>query len=165
MYGNALGGSDFNDAQDANLTFNDQIVSVSAGWTLTVLDSVTFVYSNGASMQHGAEPYRSSPYTSELVLNPNEGISGAMIYTGMRSINNPYTPNGSSFLIVGVRFYTDQGRQSDLFGSSNGTEINENFLNFTLGYVRGQAQGYVDAIQFIWYRCVSKSSSAVLTAY
>lgn len=165
MYGNAIGGNDFNDAQDANLTFNDRIVSVSAGWTSTVLDSVTFVYSNGASMQHGAQPYRLSPYTSNLVLYPKEGINGATIYTGTRIINNPYAPNGSSLLVVGVRFYTNQGRQSDLFGSSNGTEINENFLNFTLGYVRGKAQGYVDALQFIWYSCVSKSSSAVLTAY
>jgi hypothetical protein len=52
-----------------------------------------------------------------------------------------------------------------LFGSDDGNEIKESFPNYRLGYIRGQAQGYVDAIQFIWYRETVRTATATLPTY
>ncbi|CAF0797992.1 unnamed protein product [Rotaria sordida] len=161
FYGNRGGGYEFNDARDYQLTLYDKIVTISAGWTSDTLDYVTFLYSNKRSMQRGRQTYRYSPYTSEFVLNPDESINRVTIYTNTRLIDNPFAPNGT-FLVVGLRFYTDKERSSELFGSSNGTQMDESFSNFTLAYIRGNALGYIDALQFIWYRKISPSSAATL---
>ncbi|CAF3429427.1 unnamed protein product [Rotaria sp. Silwood1] len=164
FYGNIAGGIEFNDGQDCQLTFNDKIVNITAGWTTDTLDYVSFRYSNKRSMQHGRQTYRYSPYMSEFVLNPEESINGITIYTGTRLIDNPFAPNGT-YLVVGIRFYTNKGRSSELFGSSNGTQMDEAFSNFTIAYVRGQALGYVDGVQFIWYRQISSLNVAILPTY
>ncbi|CAF4599445.1 unnamed protein product [Rotaria sp. Silwood1] len=164
FYGNIAGGIEFNDGQDCQLTFNDKIVNITAGWTTDTLDYVSFRYSNKRSMQHGRQTYRYSPYMSEFVLNPEESINGVTIYTGTRLIDNPFAPNGT-YLVVGIRFYTNKGRSSELFGSSNGTQMDEAFSNFTIAYVRGQALGYVDGVQFIWYRQISSLNVAILRTY
>ncbi len=139
-------------------------MNINAGWTSDTLDYVTFFYSNGQSNQHGQQNGGYSPYTSVFDLNPKERINGVTVYTGIRAIDNPYEPNGS-YLVVGLRFYTDQGRTSDLFGSSNGTQTDEIVPNSTIAYVQGRAFGYLDALQFIWYRKISIMSTAVLSTY
>lgn len=164
FYGNVAGGEEYNDAQQAQLTFTDKITGVNAGWTADTLDYVTFVYSNSKSVQHGRQTYRYSPYTSNFVLNAKESIISVTIYTGSRLIDNPFSPNGS-YLIVGLRFQTNEGRFSDLFGSSNGTQADETFPNSTIAYIRGRALGYLDAIQFIWYERTSPLNSAILSTY
>lgn len=164
IYGNIDGGEVFNDAKDGPLTYNDRITSVSAGWTADVLDFVTFTYSSGKSEQHGAAGNRESPFNSEFDLDHGENINGVSVYTGIRMINNPFSPNGSA-LVVGLRFYTDKGRSSVLLGSSNGTAANESLPSYTLAYVRGSALGYLDSVQFIWYTSVSPSATAALLTY
>lgn len=86
------------------------------------------------------------------------------VYTGLRLIVDIFQPNGT-FLVIGLRFHTNQGRQSDLFGSSNGTEVYEYLPDYKLGYVRGQALGYIDALQFIWYKTTSRTINALLPLY
>lgn len=157
-YGNEAGGDVFNDAQDCTLSFQDKIVSINAGWTSDVLDYITFLYSNGKSQQHGRETYRYSPYTSQFDLDSGETINSVTVYEGTRLIDNPYAPNGT-YLVIGLRFYTNNGRFSQLFGSSNGTEINETFPTFSIAYARGKSYGYLDAIQFIWYNMRKKNSN------
>ncbi|UJR33256.1 hypothetical protein I4U23_020711 [Adineta vaga] len=164
MYGNIDGGNEFNDAKDCSLNFNDKIMSISAGWTSDVLDFVTFSYTNDKSKQHGSEVYRSSPYTSTFVLESDEHIDSVSIYTSTRTIANPFSPNGT-YLIVGLRFFTDRGRFSELFGSSNAIVVNETFSTYTLAYIRGRGAGYIDAIQFVWYRLTSPSTTATLSSY
>ncbi|CAF2406824.1 unnamed protein product [Rotaria sp. Silwood2] len=162
--GNIAGGYEFTDAQDCQLTFNEKVVNITAAWTSDTLDYVSFLYSNKKSMQHGRQTYRYSPYMSEFVLNPEESVNGVTIYTGTRLIDNPFAPNGT-YLVVGLRFYTNKGRSSELFGSSNGTQIDEFFPDFTIAYIRGRALGYVDGLQFIWYRQTSSSDVATLLTY
>jgi hypothetical protein len=164
FYGNVAGGNSFNDAQNCSLNFEDKIVGVNAGWDPDTLEYIMFYYSNGKSEQHGRQTSDYSPYTSTFYLEPGENINGVTVYTGTRLIDNPYAPNGS-FLVVGLRFYTDQGHTSDLFGSSNGTQVYEIFPWFIIGYVRGQALGYVDALQFIWYNKSPPTNNALLLTY
>ncbi|CAF2634115.1 unnamed protein product [Rotaria sp. Silwood2] len=164
LHGNGFGGDSFNDAEDCSLTFNDRLIGITAGWSTDKIGYITFTYSNGKSKQHGRTLYPYVPHTDEFELNSNEFIDGVTVYTGIRGIFNPFQPNGS-FLVVGLRFHTNQGRQSELFGSSNGTEIDEYLPNYTLSYARGQAFAYIDALQFIWYKEISRTSSAILPTY
>ncbi|CAF3499515.1 unnamed protein product [Rotaria socialis] len=140
IYGNSAGADAFNDAQGRQLTFTDRIVNINAGWMSDTLDYLTSLYSNNRSMQHGRATYRYSSYISEFALSSDESISG-------------------------VAIYTDQGRPSELFGSLNGMQMDEALSNVTIAYVRGKALGYVEALQFIWYRQMPRSSSATLQMY
>jgi hypothetical protein len=164
FYGNAGGGDEFNDASDCSLSFDDKIVSITAGWNISALDYITFTYTNGKCKQRGEQILRYSPYVSQFNLAPDETITGATIYTGQRLIENPYAPNGS-FLIVGLRFYTSKGSTSDLFGSSNGTQTDEILLDFNIAYARGRSLSYVDALQFIWYKVSPLTQNAALSIY
>ncbi|CAF4626410.1 unnamed protein product [Rotaria sp. Silwood1] len=164
LHGNGFGGDSFNDAEDCSLTFNDRLIGITASWSTDKLECITFTYSNGKSKQHGRTIYPSVGHTYEFELNSNEYIDGVTVYTGIRWIVNRFKPNGT-FLVVGLRFHTNQGRQSELFGSSNGTENDEYLPNHTLGYVRGQAFAYINALQFIWYKETSRTASAILPTY
>ncbi|CAF1599412.1 unnamed protein product [Adineta ricciae] len=162
VYGSTKGGDVFNDATDCSLTRDDRIVKISAGWTDDILDFVTIFYTQDKSKQHGVNVYRSSAFTSSFALESNENINGASIYVDMRAIPNPFSPNGT-YIVVGLRFYTDQGRASDLFGSSKGIVANETTSTYRLKYIQGRSAGYVDAIQFIWYKLIQSSNIASLS--
>jgi hypothetical protein len=164
FHGIGSGGRAFNDAEDGSLTFNDRVVSIHASWSSQTIDYVTFFYLNGQSKQHGCLVARTTDYTYEFHLNSDERIDGATVYTGVRKIDNFYSPNGT-FLIVGLRFRTNQGRLSALFGSSDGTESSEYMVNYTLAYARGQAEGYIDRVQFVWVRESPRMTSATLPMY
>ena len=136
-------------------------MNIKAGWTPDTLNYVMFIYSNRRFIKYGGQIYHYSSNTSEFILDSEENINGVTIYTGTRLINKFYEPNGT-YLVVGLRLYTDNGRTSELFGSSNGIKMNEAFSNFRIAYVQGRAFGYVDALQFIWYRQISQSNLATL---
>ena len=123
---------------------------------------MTIFYTQDKSKQHGVNVYRSSAFTSSFALEPNENINGASIYVDIRAIPNPFSPNGT-YIVVGLRFYTDQGRASDLFGSSKGIVANETTSTYRLKYIQGRSAGYVDAIQFIWYKPIQSSNIASLS--
>lgn len=139
-------------------------MKIHAGWTLDTLEYITFYYSNGKFQQHGQQTGGDSPFMYGFDLDPEENINNITIYTGTRLIVNPYAPNGS-FLVVGLRFYTDKGQSTVLLGSTNGTKSDEFVSGFTLAYIRGRALGYVDAMQFIWYNQLSRTNTAVLPTY
>ncbi|CAF3422431.1 unnamed protein product [Rotaria sp. Silwood1] len=72
--------------------------------------------------QHGTgDAVRVSLYSSQFNLMTEENFIGVTIYRYLRDIMNLYRPNGT-VIIVGLRFLTNKGRQSELFGSSNGTK-------------------------------------------
>lgn len=158
-HGEPKGGQPFDDAKDCLLTFNHRIASITGGGTMSEMNYVSFVYSNGRLIKRGDKPKHYEEY--ELKLELNEYIDCITIYTGTRKIPNPYKPDGT-FLVVGLRFYTNRGKTSRLFGSADGHEKNESFKGYHLGYVRGRAQGYIDALQFIWYKETSRTDTALL---
>ncbi len=163
VHGNKDGGMDFDDAKDCSLTFNERLIAITGRGTTNTMNYIIFHYSNNKkSIQHGETPRgNSADYRFEL--NFEEHIDGVTIYTGTRLILNWYSPNGT-FIVIGLRFHTNQGRQQ-LFGSDDGQQINEFFPDYRLGYARGRAQGYVDAIQFIWYRETESTATAILPKY
>jgi hypothetical protein len=131
---------------------------INASWSWDTLNSIMFIYSSGASSQHGTgDAVRISIYSAEINLDTGEGFNGVSIYRSTRDIINPYEPNGTD-LIVGLSFSTNKGRQIQLLGSSNGTQTNESFPDYTLAYIRGRSYAFIDAIQFIWSRGFSQSS-------
>ena len=161
-HGNSTGGQAFNDAKDCLLTFNDRISAIIGGGTKSEINYLSFSYSNGKSMTRGKPPVHREEY--RLKLKSNEYIDRVTVYTGIRQIPNLYKPNGT-FLIVGLRFHTNQGRLSELFGSDNASRQEEFYNGYHLGYVRGQAEGYVDALQFIWYKNTTRTDTALLPRY
>ena len=158
-HGERSGGKAFDDAEDFSLTFNDRITAITGGGTKSEISYISFVYSNGRSLKRGDKP---TPYEEyQLKLEMNEYIDRITIYNATRKIVNLYKPN-ATHLVVGLRFYTNRRRASELFGSANGHETNESFEDYHLGYVRGRAYGYIDALQFIWYKEKSRTDPALL---
>ena len=155
------GGECFNDATDGALNLNDTLVSIDAGWSSDTLDYLKLTYSNGKAHKRGDKDLRNIPTTISFKLNRNESINGVRVYAGVRNITNLYKSNGT-LIVVGVQFLTDQ-RQSDLFGSSNGTKSEELMPGSSLAYVRGKAYGYIDAIRFVWYQRSREGHTAGLS--
>ena len=160
FYGDKEGGSSFDDARDCSLTFDDRIVAITGRGSMDKINYVTFSYSNKKSTLRGEKPDEQMTQPYQLKLKPDEYIDAVTVYTSIRLIPNPYKPNGT-FFVVGLRFHTNRG-QEQLFGSEDGTSKNETFRNYQLGYIRGRAHGYVDAIQLIWYRETARTASATL---
>ncbi|CAF1559745.1 unnamed protein product, partial [Adineta ricciae] len=66
LYGEILGGDGFDDATNNSLTLNEKLVSVKASWWYDTLTTVTFIYSNNASSQHGTgDPIRVPLFSGE----------------------------------------------------------------------------------------------------
>ena len=162
FHGDPTGGQPFNDAKDCPLTFNDRLNAIIGGTMENEIIYLSFVYSNCKSKSRGRQVINAREH--RLKLKSNEYIDRVTIYTGIRQIPNLYKRNGT-FLIVGLRFHTNHGTVSELFGSSNGTHTEEFYGDFHLGYVRGQAEGYVDALQFIWYKNTTRTDTAELSTY
>jgi hypothetical protein len=162
FYGEALGGNSFNDAVTNSLTLNDKLIGVNASWAYDTLASIIFVYSNGGVSQHGiGDAIRYPIGWSMFNLTSGESFNGVTIYIDLRDIINPYLPNGT-IIIVGLQFSTNKGRQSPLFGSSNGTEYTEVFSEYTLAYVQGRSYAFIDALQFIWTRQYEESITSMI---
>jgi hypothetical protein len=163
LHGEKGGGDYFDDSEACSLTFNEQLIEITGHGTKNELNYIQFHYSNNKSKQHGQKPLGSSMSRDyKLKLKPGEYINGVTIYTGIRKIPNQYKPDGT-LIVVGLRFHMNQGGPSQLlFGSDDGDEIKEDFPNYKLGYIRGRAYGYLDAIQFIWYRETVRTASATL---
>lgn len=157
-HGESIGGQGFNDAKEFSLTFNDRITEITGGGTKSEINYISFIYSNGRSALRGTKPGRYDGYKVEL--ESNEYIDRITVYTGTRKIHNPHKLNGTS-LVVGLLFQTNRGNR-ELFGSDDGEEKKESFKGYHLGYVRGRAEGYIDAIQFIWYKKTSRTDTALL---
>ncbi len=157
FYGEPLGGDAFDDAAANSLTLTDKLISVQAQWAYDTLSAITFIYSNGAKTTHGTgDAGRPSIYSDEFTLVTGESFNGVTLYIDLRTIINPYLPNGT-IIIVGLEFFTDKGRKSDLFGSSNGTQYNELMTGYILAYVRGRSYAFIDALQFIWDKGFTQS--------
>jgi len=163
FFGDALDGNAFDDAAAANsLTLDDQLVSVNASWCSDTLISITFIYSNGATSQHGTgDGVRIPSYSSIFTLRSTESFNGVTVYEGVRDIVNPYKPSGTDN-IVGICFFTNQSRQSNIFSSSNGTSYSDLFSDYTLAYARGRSYSFIDALQFIWTKDYEQSISAMI---
>jgi hypothetical protein len=155
-------GDAFDDAAANSLTLDDQLVSVNASWCSDTLISITFIYSNGATSQHGTgDGVRIPLYSSIFTLRSTESFNGVTVYEGVCDIVNPYKPSGTD-IIVGICFFTNQGRQSNIFGSSNGTSYSDLFSDYTLAYARGRSYSFIDALQFIWTKDYEQSISAMI---
>ncbi|UJR33257.1 hypothetical protein I4U23_020712 [Adineta vaga] len=152
FFGEPLGGEPFDDALNNLLTINDKLLGVKATWSFDSLTTITFIYSNGATAIHGTgDATRPSILTNTIMLNPEENIIGVTIYKDMRKILNPYQPNGTT-IVVGLQFYTNENRQSALFGSASSTRSDEVYPDYKLAFARGRSHGFIDALQFIWYK-------------
>jgi hypothetical protein len=186
--GNTFGGSGGHrlkdDAEEATLTFRDNIISVTASETFDedglfsnirmknkyslfelfsdqlLLLSLTFDYSNGKSGHKygGINPAKTVQKKNPLNLSPGEHINGITIYEDYRKILNPHRPNNTTYIIVGIHLKTNYDDIGRLFGSTNGTQKSESFDNYFLGYVQGKAGGYIDSLHFTWYRYCLKNS-------
>jgi len=145
-----------------SLTLNDKLIGVNASWAYDTLASIMFIYSNGGASRHGTgDAIRYPIGWSMFNLTAGESFIGVTMYINLRNIINPYRANGT-IIIVGLQFSTSKGRQSQLFGSSNGTEYTEVFTDYALAYVQGRSYAFIDALQFIWTREYEESKTSMI---
>ena len=163
LYGDILAGDGFDDAANNSLTLSENLISVKSSWWYDTLTTVTFIYSNNASSQHGTgDPIRVPLFSGEIKLSAKERFIGVTLYKGLRDIVNPFKPNGT-LIIVGIQFMTSTNRMSDVFGSENGTKYSEAFPNYQLAYVKGRSYGFIDGLQFIWSKPQSYSRTTPIS--
>ena len=165
VHGEITGGDYFDDSDKCSLTFNERLIQITGLGTEDTLNCITFHYSNEKSEQHGRKSIENNITNDyQFKLERGEYINNVTVYKDFRKIHNPYK-SGATYIITGLRFHTNYNRESILFGSNVGNRTIEYFSNHRLGYVRGQAAGYIDAIQFIWYSDTVSTAKAVLPPY
>jgi len=152
----------FDDALSCSLTLNDQLVGINITWSYDTIASLSFIYSNEAISKHGYGDILRPPLNSSIFsLLSVESINGVTIYQGIRDIINTYKPNGTN-IIVGIQFFTNRGRQSEIFGSTNGTMYTETYPDYKLTYVRGRSYAFIDALQFVWTKTYAQSIDSMI---
>lgn len=162
FYGDPNGGDIFNDALACSLTLNDQLVAINVTWAYDTISTMSFIYSNEATTKHGyGDLNRPSINSSIFNLLSKESINGIIIYHGIRDIINIYKPSGTD-IIVGIQFFTNRGRQSDVYGSTNGTMYTEIYPDYKLTYVRGRSYAFIDALQFIWTKAYTQTRDSMI---
>ncbi len=60
--------------------------------------------------------------------------------------------NTTKVLITGIQFSTTEDHANPSYDGPLGTSFSESFDGYTLGYVTGRADQYIEQIQFFWYR-------------
>ncbi len=60
--------------------------------------------------------------------------------------------NITKVLITGIQFSSTEDHASHSYDGPLGTSFSESFDGYTLGYVTGRADQYIEQIQFFWYR-------------
>jgi hypothetical protein len=145
------------------LTLNDQVIGINATWAFdNTLSTITFLYSNGQSSQHGTgDTIRYPMYSNAFNLLTLESFNSVTLYVGLRDIINPYKPNGT-IIVVGIQFFTNKGRQTQLLGSSNGTEYSETFSDYILAYAQGRSYAFIDGLQFVWKKGFQESPTSMI---
>jgi hypothetical protein len=156
-------GDRYGTANGGELTLTDRMTSIEAGWTPNLLKFLKLTYSNNRSSIYGYQTSDRNIFRTKFTLWENEWISSINVYSGKRQINNPYALEGT-YLIVGLRFYTNQNRDSGLFGSLDGDENLESFPDARLWYIAGRALSHVDQLRFVWHSISdSLSRNSLLT--
>ena len=163
FFGDPVGGDIFDDSSTYSLTLSDRLISVNVSWAYdNTLCSIAFTYTNGLTSQHGlGDTYRPAIHSGVFTLFNTESFNGVTVYRGVRDIINYYSPNGTN-LIVGITFFTNKGRQSNVFGSSDGVAYSDLNSDYTLAYARGRSYAFVDALQFVWTKNYEQSISAMI---
>ncbi|CAF1103535.1 unnamed protein product [Rotaria sordida] len=145
----------FNDAKDRELSYSDRCIGVELKWSSNALFSIQFLYSNDrpsslhttttTTTQSKELSILSSQFSSIFMLNSNEEINKINLYQNLHQTN---------FNIVGIQFYTTNGRKTNVFGSNDGHFITESFEYYTFGYARGRQKKEkgVEMLQFIWFK-------------
>ncbi|CAF2853811.1 unnamed protein product [Rotaria sp. Silwood2] len=150
-YNSLIQNETFNDAKDHNLSYGDQCIGIELKWSINTLFSIQFLYSNDQSSslrtttQSKELSSLSSPLLSIFTLNPNEKINKINLYHNI---------SRKKFNIVGIQFYTTNGRKTNVFGSNDGHFITESFEHYTFGYAKGRQEKEkgIEIIQFIWFK-------------
>ncbi|CAF0869077.1 unnamed protein product [Rotaria sp. Silwood1] len=68
-------------------------------------------------------------------------------------------PNGTNITtsrITGLQFFSTKGRASPSYNGRLGETFTENFDGYTVGFVTGRSNHYINQLQFFWYRTENK---------
>lgn len=120
--------------------------------------SVGTIYHGYYGYPQDAKPSLSN---DTFLLSDNEQINKVTLYVG--SINGDLIGlwNKSYRCVVGIQFYTTIGRTSLLYGRKDGEKFGESYEDFVFGYATGTSGGFIDMLQFVWYKDDGKSIEAV----
>ncbi|CAF3413278.1 unnamed protein product [Rotaria sp. Silwood1] len=144
----------FNDAKDHELFYADRCIGVELKWSSSALFSIQFLYSNNrlsnlrtttSTTENKELSILSSRLSNNFMLNSNEEINKINLYQNLSQKN---------FTIIGIQFYTTNGRKTNIFGSNDGHFITESFEHYTFGYAKGRQEKDkgVEMLQFIWFK-------------
>ncbi|CAF3416770.1 unnamed protein product [Rotaria sp. Silwood1] len=144
----------FNDAKDHELFYADRCIGVELKWSSSALFSIQFLYSNNrlsnlrtttSTTENKELSILSSRLSNNFMLNSNEEINKINLYQNLSQKN---------FTIIGIQFYTTNGRKTNIFGSNDGHFITESFEHYTFGYAKGRQEKEkgIEMLQFIWFK-------------
>jgi hypothetical protein len=120
-----------------------------------VLNSIKLIYSGvNVPIKHRGRMTGmiKGPRRTPFELNPNEEINNITVHVGDRQIPNEFMNGGKTLLVVGIQFHTTSGRTSRVYGGSGEAKIEPDLPGYVLGYVKGMCAGYIDSLQFVWYK-------------
>ena len=171
-YGGSGGGS-FDDAKDLELSSTSTCTGIEVFWrseprhhlvwneNYHTLIGIRFLYRNSNSsvgtVYHGyyGYPQDAKPSLSNdtFLLSDDEQISKVTLYARQINGNLIGLSNNKYYLcVVGIQFYTTIGRTSLLYGRKDGEIFSESYEGFVFGYATGRSGGFIDMLQFVWYK-------------
>ncbi|CAF1508023.1 unnamed protein product [Rotaria magnacalcarata] len=140
----------FGDAKNLELSYGDRCIGVELKWSSNALSSILFLYNNNRSL-HARTSQREelsifqSEFTNVFLLDSNEEISKINLYQDLHETHSS---------IIGIRFYTTNGRKTNVFGSNDGHFLTESFEHYTFRYANGRQnrERGIEMLQFFWIK-------------
>ena len=146
------GGAPFDDQIDLKLEIMTPCVGVELFWYPDYLFAARFIYPGGdptaSKVYHGGPVERDPPLNHEtFMMQDGERINKVTWYAG----KHLWSVGSELVLYVrGIQFYTNAGRKSKLYGSSDGDAYTESYDGFILGHAAGKSGTLIDQLQLTW---------------
>ncbi|CAF4172965.1 unnamed protein product [Rotaria magnacalcarata] len=124
----------FGDAKNLELSYGDRCIGVELKWSL-----------HARTSQREELSIFQSEFTNVFLLDSNEEISKINLYQDLHETHSS---------IIGIRFYTTNGRKTNVFGSNDGHFLTESFEHYTFRYANGRQnrERGIEMLQFFWIK-------------
>jgi hypothetical protein len=155
-YGGGTGGHYFDDSLSRDFTYSHYLNGMVAYTHDDGLESYEFHYisshDNEGQVQSGVHGNRSLSNMKMFDFDKGDKIykvEGQLINKTIVSTNGT---NLTISIITGLQFFSESKMNSLSYNGPFGEEFTEEVPDYTLGYVTGRSNQYIEQLQFVWYR-------------
>jgi hypothetical protein len=155
-YGGGTDGEYFDDSLSSDFTCSHYLNGIFTYTHDDDLESYEFHYNsshdNENPVQSRVHGNRSLSNMRKFEFDKGDKINRVEGHIINKTIVSPNGTNLTISIITGLQFFSDDDKNSLSYNGPLGENFTEEVLDYTLGYVTGRSNQYIEQLQFVWYR-------------